>query len=274
MNSSNVSGRRNVKALWISVAIVAALALAGCAGLPFDPTQIPFLQQFMPPTPTLPPTPTPTPSPTPLPTKPGETPTATPVPVAKVTIPQGFTPVKDDQRGYSLAVPPRWTVLDLRGAQFQNMAKTFGMGAQMGPLNDFLNSEAGKSFGVVYITDLTAALFGGLPTLLNASVLDAPGATQDSLKQFLDAQLKANSAMLGDVKIEALNPATINGLPGIQGVASANMAKFGVNATLFAKVVGLIANDKIYILTLATTDQNRGKYEPVFDQIIGTFRPE
>lgn len=273
MNSSTRS-RNRTKVLWVSAVVAVALALAGCAGMPFDPSTIPFLEQFLPPTPTFTPTPSPTPSPTPEPTKPGETPTATPVPTPQVTIPDGFTPVKDDERGYSLAVPRGWTALDLRSSQFQNMANTFGMGAQLGPLNDFLASEQGKSFGVVYITDLTAAMFGGLPTVLNVSVIDAPGATQEWAMQLIDSNLKANAAMLGDVNVRDLGPATINNLPAIRGSATANLASVGMNTSLFAKVVGLIANDKIYVMTLATTEQNMGKYEPVFDQIIGTFRPE
>ena len=47
-----------------------------------------------------------------------------------------------------------------------------------------------------------------------------------------------------------------------------------MNASVFAKVVAIIANDKIYILTLVAQDNQRAAKEPVFDQIIGTFRPE
>ena len=47
-----------------------------------------------------------------------------------------------------------------------------------------------------------------------------------------------------------------------------------MNNELYAKVVGLIANDKVYVLTLATEAGNQAKKEATFDQIIGTFRPE
>lgn len=265
--------------LGVSIMVVLALMLGGCSGMP-DLSGLPFIGTMFgpaePPTPTPAPTPTNTPEPTATP-KPGETPipaTATPVPTPQVTIPQGFTPVMDSNLGYSLAVPRGWTVLDLRGAQFQNMANTFGMGSQLGPLNDFLASEQGKALGVVYLTDLTAALFGGLPTALNVSVLDAPGYTPKTAVDLLQGMIDANAAMLGDAKIENLAECTVNGMPGVCATATANLANFGFASELFAKVTGIIANDKIYILTLATTADKRGEKEPVFDQIIGTFRPE
>jgi hypothetical protein len=260
--------------------LVLALALAGCAGMPIDLTQLPFLQQFLPPTPTFTPTPVPSPTPTPAPTntpRPGETPvpaTPTPVPTPQVTIPQGFTPVSDDTLGYSLAVPNGWSALDLRSAQFQNLANTFGMGAQLAPLNDFLASPEGESLGVIYVTDLMNAMFGGLPTALNVFVLDAPGVTPDSLLEWLQANMEANSAMLGNVEIRDMNTATINNMPGVRGSAVADLSQYGMAARVFAKVAAIIANDKIYILTLVTQDTNQAAKEPVFDQIIGTFRPE
>lgn len=268
------------KTLLASTVLVLALVMAGCAGLPIDPSQLPFLQQFLPPTPTVPPTPTPTPTNTPEPTptpKPGETPlpaTATPIPTPQVTIPNGFTPVKDDALAYSFAVPNGWSELDLRSAQFQNLANTFGMGAQLQPLNDFLKSDAGKQLGKIYVTDLMSAMFGGLPTVMNVSVIPAPGVTPDSVLTWLQGMIEANKAQLGGVNIENLKTGTVNGLPAVTGDASGSLASVGMNASVFGKVVALIANDKIYIMTLVTQDSQRGAKEPTFDQIIGTFRPE
>jgi hypothetical protein len=268
------------KAVLASTVLVMALMLAGCAGMPIDLSQLPFDLPFLAPTPTFTPTPVPTPTNTPEPTatpRPGETPipaTATPVPTPQVTIPQGFTPVVDEERGYSLAVPGGWSELDLRSAQFQNLANTFGMGAQLGPLNDFLASPEGEALGVIYVTDLMSAMFGGLPTALNVSVIDAPGVTQESLVTWLDGMIEANASMLGDANIESLEAATINNMPGVRGSATANLASVGMNSSVFAKVVAMIANDKIYILSLVAQDTQRAAKEPVFDQIIGTFRPE
>lgn len=268
------------KTIVASTLLVLALVMAGCAGMPIDVSQIPFVAQFMPPTPTFTPAPTPTPTNTPEPTptpRPGETPlppTATPVPTPQVTIPNGFAPVLDENLGYSLAVPGGWSALDLRSAQFQNMANTFGMGEQLAPLNEFLDSPEGESLGVIYVTDLMSAMFGGLPTLLNVSVIDAPGQTPDSLLSWLEEMIGANASMLGDVTIDSMETATINNIPAVRATASANLASVGMNQTVFVKVVALIANDKVYILTMASTADQRGAKEPVFDQIIGTFRPE
>jgi len=268
------------KKVLASTLLVLALVMAGCAGMPIDVSQLPFLQQFLPPTPTLPPTPSPTPTNTPEPTptpKPGETPlpaTATPIPTPQVTIPNGFTPVKDDTLAYSFAVPNGWTELDLRSAQFQNLANTFGMGAQLAPLNEFLASDAGKAVGKIYVTDLMSAMFGGLPTLMNVSVIDAPGATSESVVDWLNGMIEANKAQLGDVTINDLTATTVNGLPAVTGNASGSLASVGMNANVFAKVVALIANDKIYLMTLATQDTQKAAKEPFFDQIIGSFRPE
>lgn len=260
--------------------LVLALVMAGCAGLPIDLSQLPFDLPFLQPTPTFTPTVVPTATPTPPPTATlaaGETPvpaTATPIPTPQVTIPDGFTSVVDDRLAYSFAVPGGWSELDLRSAQFQNLANTFGMGAQLQPLNDFLASDAGDVLGYIYVTDLMSAMFGGLPTLLNVTVIDAPGYTPETLMGLLEANIEAQSAMLGDVTIESLEPATINGLPAVRGAATANLASVGMNASVFAKVVALIANDKVYILTLASQLDQRAAKEPTFDQIIGTFRPE
>jgi hypothetical protein len=119
-----------------------------------------------------------------------------------------------------------------------------------------------------------SAMFGGLPTALNVSVIDAPGVTPDSLLTWLEGMIEANASMLGDATIESLDTATINNMPGVRGAATANLASVGMNASVFAKVVAMIANDKIYILTLVAQDAQRAAKEPVFDQIIGTFRPE
>ena len=262
------------------VLLVTVVAISGCAALPIDLSALPFEIPFLAATPTFTPTPVPTATPTPEPTatpKPGETPlppTPTPIPTPQVTIPDGFTPVVDAALGYSLAVPRGWTPLDLRSAQFQNLANTFGMGAQLEPLNDFLASPEGESLGVIYVTDLMGAMFGGLPTGMNAFVVDVPGATPEWLLELIQTNLEANAGMLGDVQIEDINTAVINNIPGVKGTAVADLSSQGMPNKVFAKVVGLIANDKVYILTLVTEEANRADKEPAFDQIIGTFRPE
>ena len=180
----------------------------------------------------------------------------------------------DENLGYSFAVPRGWTPLDLRSAQFQNLANTLGMGAQLAPLNEFLASPEGDMIGAIYVSDIMSAMFGGLPTIRNVSVIDVPNATPEWLLEMITANLDANAAMLGDVQIEDINTAVINGIPGVKGSAVADLSSQGLPNKVFAKVTGLVANDKVYILTLITEEGNRAEKEPGFDQIIGTFRPE
>lgn len=262
----------------VTLLLALSLLISGCGAS--DLGDVPFIGQFFeepePPTPTPAPTATNTPEPTATP-KPGETPipaTATPIPTPVVNVPSDFTAVVDDALGYSLAVPRGWSALDLRGSQFQNLANTFGMAGQLGPLNEFLESDMGKQLGVIYITDITKALFGGLPTVLNVFVLPAPGMTSADTVAYVNGMLEANASMLGDVTVENMSECTVNNLPAVCGTATANLANVGFNAELFVKVTALIANDNLYILTLATTADDRAGKEPVFDQIIGTFRPE
>ncbi|MBV7328997.1 hypothetical protein KFU94_12205 [Chloroflexi bacterium TSY] len=260
----------------IGLLFVIALVVAG-GSLPL-PSIGDIFPYFAPPTATPTPTPSPTPTPPPTPTpRPGETPlppTPTPVPTPQVSIPSGYHVVVDNQRGYSVGLPGGWTELDLRGAQITQLAGFVGQGEALANLQNFLDTETGQAIGIVAITDIGAAMFGGLPTLLNVAVVDAPGATPDSVLEFLEKQFEANATRLGNIQIQDMNTSTINNMPGIRASAVANLSNVGINASLFAKIAGLIANDKIYILTLATQESNRGTKEPEFDQIIGTFRPD
>lgn len=219
-------------------------------------------------------TPLPTATPTPLPT-PTLAPGATPAPMPQVTIPQGFTVVQDAQLRYSFAVPSGWNELDLQGGQVQTMAGFLGMGEQLTQLNEFLASPEGQFFGKLYLTDLTAVMFGGLPTLLNVSVVAAPGLSAENAASQVQQLIEQNMGALGgDVTIGAVEVVTVNNLPAIRSTATANLAPVGIENSIFGKVVALLANDQIYIMTLMTPLDQRTAKEPTFDQIIGTFRPE
>ena len=196
-------------------------------------------------------------------------PTPTPIPV-----PEGYLLVEDETRGYALAVPTTWTEIDLRDPQFLMLSTTFGMGDELGPLQEFLDSPAGESLGSIYVTDMMSAMFGGLPTGLAVYVVDAPGATPAWLLEQTQRYVDANHAVLGEVEILDLKTTVVNGRAGIRGSAIADLASIGVGAQLYIEAVALIEGDKLYILTLASQDSQRERQAPVFDQIIGTFRPE
>lgn len=264
-----LQGRRPRRSFWLGVALAGAIVIAGCGG----GTGAGLLA---PPTPTFTPTPTatPTPSPTPVPAEAAAAGAATPVPTPQVTIPQGFTPVVDERLGYSFAVPRGWSELDLRGSQFQTLAGMFGMGDQITALNRFLDTPEGQMLGEIYVTDLTSAMFGGLPTLLAVVVADAPGYTAADARQLVEELLANNASVLGNVRIDNLAATTVNNLPAVQGTATADLSQVGMNASAFAKVVALLANDQVYLMVLLAQENQRTAKEPIFDQIIGTFRPE
>jgi len=198
-----------------------------------------------------------------------------PAPTPQVTIPQGFTVVEDPRLFYSFAVPSGWSELDLRSRQVQTMAGLLGLGESLTQLNEFLASPEGQLFGKLYITDLTSVMFGGLPTLLNVSVVAAPGLNAEGAASQVQQVIAQNMGALGgDVTIGAVEAVTVNNLPAVRSTATANLAAIGIDNSIFAKVVGLVANDQIYIMTLLAPLDQRTAKEPTFDQIIGTFRPE
>ena len=219
-------------------------------------------------------TPVPTATPTPLPT-PTLAPGTTAGPTPQVTIPQDFTVVQDTRLHYWFAVPDSWSELDLRSGQVQTMAGFLGLGEQLTALNEFLATPEGQALGKLYITDLTSVMFGGLPTLLNVSVVPAPGYNAQAAAAQVQQLIEQNVGALGtDVTIGAVEAVTINNLPAVRSSATASLTSVGIDKSIFAKVVALLANDQIYVMTLIAPLDQRTAKEPTFDQIIGTFRPE
>jgi len=257
--------KRTKAAPVIATLLFLLLTLTACGGW------LPSIPGIAEPTPTLTPTPLPTATPTPASVSAaGRSASATP----QVTIPAGFTVVNDERLHYSFAIPSGWTALDLQGTQVRTVAGLLGMGEQIDQLNQFLASPAGQGIGLIYVTDLMSAMFGGLPTLLNVSVIDAPSLTAEGALALVQQTIESNLTALGDVQMDALEATTVNNLPAVRGRATANLAAVGIDNSLFGKVVGLLANDKIYILTLVTPADQQATKEPIFDQIIGSFRPE
>lgn len=256
---------RSQKFAVILVLLFLLLLSTACGGL------LPSIPGFQEPTPTFTPTPMPTPTPTPVP---DTVDAAAASPTPQVTIPTGFVVVKDSRLNYSFAVPNGWTALDLQGTQFQTMAGMVGMGDQIAQLNEFLATPEGQMIGLIYVTDLMSAMFGGFPTILNVSVVDAPGYTAESARDLVEEVIATNLSALGEVQLGAIEATMVNNLPAVRTTATANLAAVGMDATVFAKVVGLLANQKIYVMTLVAQGDQQATKEPIFDQIIGAFRPE
>jgi hypothetical protein len=252
----------------VTVAVLFVLLTStACGGL------LSNLPGFAEPTPTFTPTPAPTATPTPASVSAAAAGRAA-SPTPQVTIPNGFTAVKDNRLHYSFAVPSGWSALDLQGTQLRTVAGLVGMGEQLDQLNQFLTSPEGQMIGLIYVTDLMSAMFGGFPTILNVAVVDAPGYTAESARTLVQQVIETNLTALGEVNIEAIEAVTVNNLPAVRGRATASLAPLGMDATVFAKVVGLVANGKIYIMTLVAPGDQQATKEPIFDQIIGSFRPE
>ena len=192
----------------------------------------------------------------------------------QTVVPADFRPVVDEARGYALALPSGWTEFDLRGEQFGNLAQRVGLGEVVTPLTDFLATSAGQGVGVVAATDLSGAIFGGVPTILNASVIDTRASDPSLVLALINRWLGENQQLLAGVTIEELAETTVNGLPAIRMVATVDLSSVGINRALYVESVGLIANEKLYLLTLATEAGGRQEKAAEFSQIIGTFGPQ
>ncbi len=207
-------------------------------------------------------------------TAPRARPTATPTPrpTPTVLIPNGFTKQTDSVRGYSLALPRGYTLLDLRSAQFRNLANAIGMGGQMTALNEFLDSPAGQSVGILAASDIATMIFGGLPSIAQVMVVDAKGASQDTAQVSVESLLSGQGGFLSNPVIGKMENVTVNNLPAVRATVTGTLA--GSNRPMAGKVVGLLANDKFFVLIQLTESTKWATKEGLFDQIIGTFRPE
>ena len=254
----------------LAVCFTFVMALAACGGGRSTPT----------PTATATPAPTATPMPTntPMPATDDEADTAasdqSEQATPQVTIPEGYEVFEDSTRGYSLALPDDWTILDLRSGNFQRMAGTVGLGDQLAPLNALLDSPEGEAIGIVAATDLGGMIFGGMPSILNVSVIDAPGNDPAAVASAVETMLRDNSGALGDVTFEGVEATTVNNLPAVHGNATFDLSNVGMDAEFFVDVTGLLANEKVYVLTLATATNAREKNAAEFEAITGSFQPQ
>lgn len=196
--------------------------------------------------------------------------TSTLTPTPEFTVPDDFRIQTDEKLGYTLAFPRGWTNLDLRSEPFHRILGVFGLDDMIGQLNDLLDSEQGQGVGIVGISDLTAIMFGQPPAWLSVSVLDASDATQEDAMELIESNLITDTIILAYDEIR-LEPATVNNLPAIRGSTLASLPD--LDTELSTKVVGLLANDKIYLLILVTPSSKLAAREPVFDQIIDSFTP-
>lgn len=272
----------------VLIVLVAALALAGCnrrqqeeptaTSPPPTDTPVPPTDTPVPPTDTptpVPPTDTPEPEPTDTPEpEPTDTPapTATPAPVPKVSIPSGWSVVKNDRLGYSFAVPRGWSVFDLQSGQLSQIMRFVSPEAAQ-QVDDALTGPGGEYAGHLAVQ---LAIFSRPPIAALAGVGIFPNLDDDisseRLVDWLGKQL-GSLPLPVPVEIQSLEAGTTNNLPSIQGVASADLASQGL-FDAHVVITALRANDTAYILIVAVPENQVSNRQAEINAIVGTFRPE
>ena len=272
----------------VLIVLVAALALAGCnrrqqaepTATPVPPTDtpVPPTDTPVPPTDTptpVPPTDTPEPEPTDTPEpEPTDTPapTATPAPEPRVSIPSGWSVVKNDRLGYSFAVPRGWSVFDLQSGQLSQIMRFVSPEAAK-QVDDALTGPGGEYAGHLGVQ---LAIFSRPPIAALAGVGIFPNLDDDisseSLVEWLGKQL-ASLPLPVPVEIQSLEAGTTNNLPSISGVATADLASQGL-FDAHVVITALRANDTAYILVVAVPENQVQNRANEIKAIVGTFRPE
>ncbi len=273
----------------VLIVLVAALALAGCnrrqqaepTATPVPPTDtpVPPTDTPVPPTDTpVPPTDTPTPvpptdTPEPEPTDtPEPEPTATPAPEPRVSIPSGWSVVKNDRLGYSFAVPRGWSVFDLQSGQLSQIMRFVSPEAAK-QVDDALTGPGGEYAGHLGVQ---LAIFSRPPIAALAGVGIFPNLDDDisseDLVEWLGKQL-ASLPLPVPVEIQSLEAGTTNNLPSISGVATADLASQGL-FDAHVVITALRANDTAYILVVAVPENQVQNRANEIKAIVGTFRPE
>ena len=148
-----------------------------------------------------------------------------------------------------------------------------GAAGLLDQIDEFLATPAGESIGLMAVEADITQLFSPVPfpAFAIVSVIDIP---PDVTAEELSEVLAANAGIFGAVTVESSEAETLNNLPGVRVIAQADMAQFGLAVQAYVEQVGLLANDKLYVLTLATKVDGAERKRAIFDKIIGSFRPE
>ena len=224
------------------------------------------------PTPLTTPSPTASMAPTMLPT-----PTALPVPLPTVEIPRGWKRIEDDRLGYSLAVPFPWVTFDLKDGFQHPIAERLVGEEALAFLRQSLESPYvtdGFNIGVMAIEPDLSELFARppFPLFLNVSRAYAfDEFTGDELVAVVDMAIEPFS----DVQVHSIKAETVNGWPAVQAVASLDLRRnLEIDLELNFVFTFVQANQKTYLLTIATRSEKAEAKQEVIEQIVGTFLPE
>ena len=223
-------------------------------------------------TPMSPPTPTASMAPTMLPT-----PTALPVPLPTVEIPRSWKRIEDDRLGYSLAVPFPWVTFDLKDGFQHPIAERLVGEEALAALRHSLETPYVTDvldIGVMAIEPDLSELFARppFPLFLNVSRAYAfDEFTGDELVAVVDMAIEPFS----DVQVHSIEAETVNGWPAVQAVASLDLRRIlEIDLELNFVFTFVQANQKTYLLTIATRSEKAEAKQEVIEQIVGTFLPE
>ena len=222
---------------------------------------------------------TPTPVSTPLPTAsltPTTIPTLTalPAPLPTVRIPQGWKRIKDERLGYSLALPLPWVTFDLQDGFLNPIAGIFGGEEALATLHEILEILHASNVGVLAVEPDLSQLFARPPFPMFLNVSMAP--TLDEMAgDDLVAYVRKRVGEFRDVQLLNIRTGTVNGLPALQAVASADLSGF-MDVDFSPQVIFTVvhANQKAYLLTIAVRSESVEAKQELIDRIVATFLPE
>ena len=229
--------------------------------------------------------PTPLPTATPLPTN-TPRPTNTPIPSstsAPQQTSQPFTKTQDErgwtrytyhQDGFSLSIPPSWTVLNLKAEDYQEMLAQAG---EANPeLNELYSSKAVRnmvSSGVKFIAvDVGGeSLLSGFPTNLNLLITDL--FIEIELENYIELNIMQIKQMFGaDLEVQQ-NSAILNGEETISLTYSSSIRNaMGEMIEVQYLQYFLLADEKQMVLNFATLKDNFPAQLNQFEEIAASFQ--
>ena len=172
-------------------------------------------------------------------------------------------------------MPPTWLKFDLRSDGFQSLFTVLGGGAAQyqRELQLLLDSPWGDLFGVVAVEPDITQMFARhpLPVLAIVMVTELPqGATAEEVIETLVTSVD-RYPMVSDLDIESKR---INNLPAVRLNYQVDLSELEYPVLAQVEQVGLLANQKVYLLTFVVRQENADRRESTIQQVIGTFRPE
>ena len=206
------------------------------------------------------------------------TPTALPVPLPTVEVPKGWKRIEDDRLGYSLAVPFQWVTFDLQSDHLDPiagmLAGMLGGKEAVDILRGLLKSPYTSNIGVLAIEPDVSQVFARPPFPMFLNVSKSPKFDKVTGDQLI-AYIKRTVEALDDVQLHSIRTGAVNGLPALQAVVTAYLGEsMGIELTPHLVITVIHANQKAYLLIIATRSNKAEAKRELINQIVETFLPE